>query len=126
MLLILLGVTILVLSLTPRAIRLPHEFRFEDKLEHLISYIALGACMMLAVNRRGVLPCLIVIALCSAYGGAIEIVQPLVGRTRDIWDFMADLSGAAFGAIIIVLLRAGQRRRGEGGSPPRGDAKPSG
>jgi VanZ family protein len=116
-----MGVFILVLSMNPRPLPLPPGPIFMDKIEHFLSYVVLGACAMLSLNRKRLPGYFFVIAICSLYGGVIEIVQPLVGRTRDIWDFTADLAGSALGAAIVLLLARGKRflynRRSRDGGP---------
>jgi VanZ family protein len=39
------------------------------------------------------------------FGAAIERVQPLVGRSAEIEDFMADVVGVACGLILGLIMR---------------------
>jgi VanZ family protein len=62
-----------------------------------------------------------VVALATlAYGGAIEIVQPITGRAAEWADLLADGAGAFAGAF--VASRFGKRRIG---GPGGRKAKPS-
>ncbi len=98
---------------------MPPNPLFSDKVEHAASYVVLGACAFLVLKRRSAAGFLLVLGACSAYGGVIEVVQPLVGRTRDILDFAADVAGSAAGAALALLadcaysaVRARKQRRG--------------
>jgi VanZ family protein len=48
----------------------------------------------------------------AAYGGAIELVQPMVGRGRELADWLADLAGIGLGALVGVALRRVWQRGG--------------
>lgn len=109
---ILLGViaaAILALSLSPRPFPVPQNPLLSDKVEHAASYMVLGAVAALSLRRKNAAGLLLVLGACSAYGGVIEIVQPLVGRTRDILDFTADVLGSACGAAPVLLGAAARR-----------------
>ena len=45
-----------------------------------------------------------IVIAATAYGGAIELIQPTVGRDQDVWDFLADGVGAVAGAAVGVGL----------------------
>jgi len=99
-----LGLLVLALSLTPRPESVMGALSAYDKVGHFIAYIALGFFAMRAVDRRGPLHFSLTIACCTLFGGIIEIIQPLVGRQRELVDFLVDLAGAAIGAAIAALL----------------------
>jgi len=84
-----------------------------DKAGHFAAYIVLGFFTLRAINLRGVLSLALAIAACTVLGGLIEIIQPLVGRNRELADFLVDLAGAAVGAAIAYCLmrkgRVGQK-----------------
>jgi VanZ family protein len=40
-----------------------------------------------------------------AFGAAIELVRPLVGRSAEVTDFMADVVGVACGLILGLIMR---------------------
>ncbi len=82
-----------------------------DKLGHLVAYGVLGFLLARAVGARGSASAAAVAAVvwASAYGGALEVVQPLAGRTADFLDLAADVVGAA-GAVGVwfVVRRPGR------------------
>lgn len=41
----------------------------------------------------------------SAFGAAIEIVQPYVGRSREFADLVADMAGIACGMLLGIVVR---------------------
>ena len=104
MLLILVLLGILTLSLWPKPPEIP-GFELSDKLDHLIAYIILGACALAAAERRGAPELLIVTVSCSLFGGVIELVQPIIGRSRELADFLVDLAGVVLGSGIVFIGR---------------------
>lgn len=66
-----------------------------DKLYHVIAFAALTFPMALLYPPRAktVLICAILL------GAAIEIIQPTVGRTASVLDFVADVVGAVLGMV---------------------------
>jgi VanZ family protein len=40
-----------------------------------------------------------------AFGAAIELVRPLVGRSAEVTDFMADVVGVACGLALGLIVR---------------------
>ena len=79
------------------------EIRNLDKLIHLIAYFPLGlllpTCRVPGCESKWV--CLLVIAL---YGGLDELLQIPVGRTASVFDWVADVGGAALGLLTVRLL----------------------
>lgn len=73
-----------------------------DKTLHLLAFAALVLPMAIACPRR----LLWLVPLACAYGGAIELLQPLVGRENELWDWIADISGVAAGATFGLLMHA--------------------
>lgn len=72
-----------------------------DKLHHFIAFAALTLPAGFARPRLGLW-----IALSAlAYGGAIELIQPLVGREREFLDFVADGAGSLLGALCGAVMR---------------------
>lgn len=71
-----------------------------DKTHHFLAFFALA--LPLSFARPRLAPWIILGAM--AYGGAIELIQPYVGRDRDIYDFLADTAGAVSGAAVGVSL----------------------
>jgi len=99
---------VIALSLYPRPESLLGPLSVYDKVEHFAAYAVL-AFFALRVFPRENLPLLVLSALsCAAIGGVIELVQPLVGRHKDVYDFLVDLGGSVTGAALsFVLLRRG-------------------
>lgn len=108
--LVLVALLILVLSLAPRALFHAQDL-LNDKLQHLVAYLLLGMCAMLASQRRGPASLLLAVGFCTALGGLIEILQPFVGRSRDVADLVSDLVGAVVGAAAIALASRWMRSR---------------
>jgi VanZ family protein len=118
---VILSLLVLALSLTPRPERVLGALSAYDKIGHFMAYVALGFFALRAVDRRGPLPFFLTIAGCTLFGGIIEIIQPFVGRTMELADFLVDLAGSVAGAALVVLL-TWNARRGEGNKPQRSTA----
>jgi VanZ family protein len=110
-LLIALVLLVLALSLIPKPETVLGAFSVYDKLGHFAAYIVLGFFALRATGRTGPLAILMVVACCAAFGGIIEIIQPLVGRNRELADFLVDLGGAIVGAVTAALLSHRARAR---------------
>ena len=67
-----------------------------DKLYHLISFAILT--LPIAVIRPKAV--WVIFILSVVYGGAIELLQPLVDRNCELADFLADASGAMLGMAL--------------------------
>jgi len=72
-----------------------------DKLVHLAAFAAL-AFPLARTGRFGLLP---VFIGASAFGGAIELIQPSFNRGADINDWVADVVGVALGIGFGLLYR---------------------
>jgi VanZ family protein len=72
-----------------------------DKLVHLVAFAAL-AFPLARTGRFGLLPVLIG---ASAFGGAIELIQPSFNRSADVNDWVADVVGVALGIGLGLLYR---------------------
>jgi len=105
-----LTLVIAVLTLAPVS-GLP-GVHVSDKVYHALAFGAL-AFPVTVVRPRWWAATVLVIA---AYGGVIELVQPLVGRSMELQDWLADIIGALLGAgagvVVWYLLgaRFGLRR----------------
>lgn len=71
-----------------------------DKAHHIIGFAALvlPGCI-LRPNWAGAL-----LAFAVVYGGAIELVQPHVGRSGEWTDFAADVAGAFAGGLAGAFI----------------------
>jgi VanZ family protein len=101
------------LSLYPHPERILGRANLYDKAGHFAAYLVLAFLAVRAAGRAGLLAALAAVIGCAALGGAIELLQPLVGRHRDLLDFLIDVGGSALGAaasaLLIARARPGQR-----------------
>ena len=72
-----------------------------DKLVHFIAFAAL-AFPLARTGRFGLLP---VFVGASAFGGAIELIQPSFNRSADVNDWIADVVGVIIGIGLGLLYR---------------------
>ena len=72
-----------------------------DKVAHAFMYALLSACLTLATARPG-----FAVVVSSLYGVSDEVHQSFVpGRTSDVFDLVADVTGALIGALGVAFLR---------------------
>lgn len=85
-------------------------FELSDKVVHASAY---GLMLLLAARAaRGILPdralgiiLLVSIGFCALYGATDEYHQSfVVGRQSDIFDWVADTTGAILAAIVLRLI----------------------
>lgn len=81
-----------------------------DKMHHVLAFalLALPAALLSPRMLWAVVP------LAAAFGAGIEVVQPFVGRSAELADWVADMAGLAGGAslgLIVRAMRQLQRRR---------------
>ena len=81
--------------------QLPAAPEGSDTLVHFAAFAAL-AFPLARTGRFGLLPVLIV---ASAFGGAIELIQPSFNRSADINDWIADIVGVVLGIGFGLLYR---------------------
>lgn len=72
-----------------------------DKLAHIIAFAALSFPLA-RTGRFGLLP---VFIAASAFGGAIELIQPSFNRNADVNDWIADVAGVVLGIYCGLLYR---------------------
>ena len=72
-----------------------------DKLVHFIAFAAL-AFPLARTGRFGLLP---VFIGASAFGGAIELIQPSFNRSANVNDWVADIVGVVTGIGMGLLYR---------------------
>jgi VanZ family protein len=71
-----------------------------DKVYHFVAFGALVFPLIMTDSRRWAWA----VPLVIAYGGAIELIQPTVGRSAEWLDFGANTAGALAGAALAELL----------------------
>lgn len=76
-----------------------------DKLVHFVAFAAL-AFPLARTGRFGLMPVLIG---ASAFGGAIELIQPNFNRSADVNDWIADIMGIILGIGFGLLYRSLRR-----------------
>ena len=76
-----------------------------DKLVHFVAFATLAFPLALS-GRIGLLP---VFVGASAYGGAIELIQPSFNRSADVNDWVADIIGVVLGIGCGLLYRRMRR-----------------
>ena len=76
-----------------------------DKLYHLISFAILT--LPIAIIRPNAM--WIILSLTTAFGGAIELLQPLVKRNCGMADFLANAGGAVGGVLVARVFKASPR-----------------
>ena len=77
-----------------------------DKVVHFVAFATL-AFPLARTGRFGLLP---VFIGASAFGGAIELLQPNFNRSADINDWVADIVGVVLGIGCGLLYRRLRRR----------------
>ena len=98
------------LTLVPSPLPEPPTPLFDgaDKVVHGLMFLVLAWCLNRDISRRKLLVAAVAaFALATAYGGLIEVLQGTMqlGRSADVLDFVADVAGAAIGAIISHLTK---------------------
>lgn len=73
-----------------------------DKFYHVLVFALLALPLSVAVPARAVW----IFLAASAYGGVIELVQPMFHRLGEWHDLGADVLGAAIGALVGAALGA--------------------
>lgn len=100
-----LALVIALLTLMPQAPG-PEGITGFDKLAHFLAFAALAAPLSWRYPHLWRTVALVTLA----YGGLIEIIQPLTGRGAEWADLLADGAGALAGAFAAAQL--GKRRVG--------------
>jgi VanZ family protein len=97
---IVLAATIAALTLMPQA-SMPVGPQGVDKLYHMVAFAALIFPTALLRPKW----CLRFGCLTIVYGGIIEAIQPVFGRSADMSDFWADGLGVAIGIFLGLAAR---------------------
>lgn len=76
-----------------------------DKIEHFVGFAILAIVLSLAMSRASTPRTLaIILAICLIYGAIDEWTQPLIGRTCELNDWLADAGGAIVGSLIGLTI----------------------
>lgn len=80
-----------------------------DKLLHATFYLILASLIANTIFKLlnyNFLPTRILsLTFCIFYGAMIEVLQPITGRSKSLWDFIADVIGALIGIWLFYQLR---------------------
>jgi VanZ family protein len=89
--------------------RLPRPAQTADKLAHLLAFAGLSWLFATTwelsagrLNSRHLVRAWFLLAL---YGALEEATQPLVGRHASVFDWLADMTGAALGLVLFAWMR---------------------
>jgi len=77
-----------------------------DKVMHFTAFAALSFPLA-RTGRFGLLP---VFISASAFGGAIELIQPRFNRSTDVNDWLADIVGVILGIACGLIYRRLRKR----------------
>jgi VanZ family protein len=113
---------IVLLSLLPIPQPQLGRFPLADKIAHALAYLILSF-LLFASQLPGprVRVLLVAIGGSLVLGGAIELLQPLTMRHRELADFAADLLGSATGGGTALALSGFLRRLLRGNPRGRND-----
>lgn len=87
-----------------------------DKAVHFAMFTVFGLLVASTTDERASAPGIVAFAVSAALtlSAGDELTQSFVpGRTPDPLDIAADISGAATGAVVVLLMRARLRRRAD-------------
>jgi len=80
-----------------------------DKVLHAIGYAVLAGVLLITLTAFRVAPLHripFVVAVCVIYAGLDELTQPLVNRSAELGDWLADMTGAAAAVILWEVIQA--------------------
>lgn len=87
------------------------RFGLTDKESHILAFYALASFGLLAMPRMRKWD---VVLICLAIGGLIEVVQPFIGRSGSIIDWLADAVGVFLAVVPMMFEDVRRGLRGEG------------
>jgi VanZ family protein len=116
---VLVLITVLVLSFLPSDTSDPMRvFSWNSvDLSHVVAYASLAGAALLSVPKLTLRQGMGMVFAISLLGLAIEVLQPLVGRTTSIVDFTENEVGVALGIAIFCGYWFGQKIRARGKGP---------
>ena len=98
------ALAIVILSLAPLD---GPDLPGSDKSLHFLAYFVLTLGLLLGfVDQGSVRSVSIVLASSVMLGAAVELLQPVTGRHRDLLDLAANVAGAAGALVIWLATRA--------------------
>jgi VanZ family protein len=108
---VLVLIAVLVLSFLPSDSADPMRvFSWNSvDLSHVVAYAALAGTALLAVPKLTLWRGTGIVLAISLLGLAIEVLQPLVGRTTSVVDFTENEIGVAVGIAIFCVHWVGQK-----------------
>jgi len=77
-------------------------FMWRDKLQHMSAYGTMSFLATIGAGSRG--RAIAIAVLLAASGYALEIIQPLVGRSYDLLDEAANITGCLVGFLLARTL----------------------
>jgi VanZ family protein len=86
------------------------NFGLTDKEAHALAFFALCACSMIALPR---LRWTDIALTCLAAGALIEVIQPLLSRDGNVYDWLADAAGVGLCVVPIVFYKLRKRYQEE-------------
>lgn len=107
-------ILLLVASLLPmQPIEVQTPFFEPDKLVHFGLYFIFSVLLYACLKKRYGMrfyQLLTVIIISCFFGGLIEILQPLAGRSCDLYDWIFDIAGSALGAVSYFLYSSAKNK----------------
>ncbi len=96
--------------MSPRTVsRWVYRFRLSDKMMHFLAYFVLAFLLWFVISpekkvrlRRATTWWVLLIV--AVYGVIDEVLQHYVSRSPDVFDFLADLAGAASALIVLAIF----------------------
>ena len=92
------------------------EFDLKDKMAHCTEYGILGWLVSRALRPSRPLPAALEVMWFAAIGAGIAALDEtfqgtIPGRTKDIWDWTADVTGLTIGSTLSILHARRKRAR---------------
>ena len=100
------GAIILTMLLLTPSTNPPVDGMIWDKAVHALAYFVVCLPVLLVWPRLWP----VVLGLAALHGAATELIQPMVGRTAEFADFVANMVGAG---LAVLVARAFTRRADE-------------
>lgn len=82
-----------------------HGAGYSDDVLHFTGFAGLAFLLGICLAPRTWKGFVAIWLLCAAYGAFDELTQPLVGRDRELSDWIADCIGAATGLALSIAAR---------------------